>query len=117
MKLFCSILLAMALFAFGCGYGSNYNSMNSTGGTPQVSQLAPASTASGSAAFMLTINGTGFASDAVVYWNGSTRATTYVTGNQITANISATDVANPATVAVYVHSNGQNSNTVNFTVN
>ncbi len=117
MKLLCTLLLTTALFTFGCGYGSNYNSMTATGGTPQISQLAPSSASSGSGAFMLTINGTGFAQGAIVYWNGSAQTTTYVTGNQIAANITANDLSTPGTIPVYVHSNGQNSNTMNFTVN
>ena len=41
---------------------------------PFVNQpLSPTSIAPGHAAFTLTVNGTGFASDAVVNWNGSYR--------------------------------------------
>ncbi|HSY91628.1 MAG TPA: hypothetical protein VK812_09665, partial [Candidatus Binatus sp.] len=41
---------------------------------PLVNQgLIPASIAPGSKAFTLTVNGTGFASAAVVNWNGSPR--------------------------------------------
>jgi hypothetical protein len=40
--------------------------------------LVPASAAPGGKGFTLTINGTGFTSNAEVYWNGSLRPTTVV---------------------------------------
>jgi IPT/TIG domain len=117
MKSFCILLLT--LFSLGCGYGSNYNSMPGTGNgsTPQISQLAPASTAAGGAGFILTVNGSGFGSGSVVYWNAAARSTTFVTGNQVTATIPASDIANSGTATVYVHSGAYNSNMMNFTVN
>jgi hypothetical protein len=69
----------------------------------------PNSATSGGPALTLTVNGSGFGSDAVVYWNASVR--------QVTAAISAADIAMKGTVPVYVRTNGQNSNTMNFTVN
>lgn len=114
MKLTCVLLLT--LLAAGCGYGSKYSS--TMGGTmPSITQLMPTSVTAPGAAFTLTVNGTGFGTDALVYWNGTPRTTTYATGKQVTAMISAADVANPGTAQVYVHSNGQNSAMVNFMVN
>jgi hypothetical protein len=115
MKITCVLLLT--LLAAGCGYGSNYNSGMMGGTVPSVTQLVPNSATAPGMAFTLTVNGSGFGTDAVVYWNGAVRTTTYATGKQVTAMISAADVANPGMVPVYVHSNGQNSNTMNFTVN
>ena len=83
----------------------------------------PGSTASGSAGFTLTVNGTGFATSSVVYFNGTAHNTTFATSKQITADIPAADVANPGTVPVFVRNSGGqygggvNSNTMNFTVN
>jgi hypothetical protein len=70
----------------------------------------------GGTGFTLTINGNNFGADAAVYWNAAARATTYVTGNQVTAAITASDIANTGRVPVYVRSGGQNSNTVDFDV-
>jgi hypothetical protein len=115
MKISCVLLLT--LIAIGCGYGSNYNSGMMGGAVPSVAQLIPNSTIAPGTSFILTVNGSGFGTDSVVYWNGAVRTTTYATGKQVTAMIPAADVANPSMAQVYVHSNGKNSNTVSFTVN
>jgi hypothetical protein len=64
--------------------------------------LVPASVAPGSNGFTLTINGTGFASDAVVNWNGSPRATSVISSSTVQAAISAADVAKAGTASVTV---------------
>jgi hypothetical protein len=56
----------------------------------------------GSAAFVLTVNGTSFASNATIDWNGTAQTTTFVTASQLTANIPATAVASSATVPITV---------------
>jgi hypothetical protein len=98
----------------GCGYSSR-NYMNGNG-TPKVTQLAPPGATANSGAFVLTVNGSGFGTDSVVYWGTTTRATSYVTTSRVTANIMASDIMNAGTVQVYVHSGGANSNAVPFTV-
>jgi hypothetical protein len=63
---------------------------------PLINQpLIPASAAPGGGGFTLTVNGTGFTSNATVYWNGSLRATTVVSGSQVQAQITAADIAKP----------------------
>lgn len=70
---------------------------------PFVNQpLSPTSIAPGQAAFTLTVNGTGFASDAAVNWNGSPRATTFISSSQLKATITAADVAHTATASIAV---------------
>jgi uncharacterized protein (DUF2141 family) len=70
---------------------------------PFVNQpLVPASIAPGSAAFALTVNGTGFVSGAVVNWNGAARATTFVSSSTLHASITAADVASKGTATVTV---------------
>jgi hypothetical protein len=64
--------------------------------------LVPAAAAPGGNAFTLTVNGTGFVSGSTIYWNGSQRTTTFVTGSQLTAAINAADIAVPATASVTV---------------
>ncbi|MGH9849044.1 MAG: beta strand repeat-containing protein, partial [Blastocatellia bacterium] len=61
--------------------------------TPALTTLTPNSIAAGSAAFMLTVNGTSFVPGAVVNWNGSPRTTAFVSNTQLTAQITAEDVA------------------------
>ncbi|HXM41571.1 MAG TPA: FG-GAP-like repeat-containing protein [Bryobacteraceae bacterium] len=64
--------------------------------------LVPDGVAPGHAAFPLTVNGTGFASNSVVEWNGSPRATTFVSASQLKAAISTADVATTGTASVTV---------------
>ena len=108
------LLLAITLMGAGCGYGS-HNYMNGNG-TPKITQLTPASTLAGGPAFALTIEGTGFGTDSLVYWDTMTRTTTYDTTSQVTADITAADIMNAGTVQIYVHSGGANSNAMTFTI-
>ena len=108
------LLLGITLMGAGCGYSSrNYINGN---GTPQITQLAPDTATAGGAALVLTVNGTGFGTDSVVYWGMTTRTTTYVSASQVAANITMADIMNAGTVQVYVHSGGANSNAVSFTI-
>jgi hypothetical protein len=117
MKRICLCLLALVLV--GCGYGSrNYNpGMNGNGGgAPAISSLTPNSATAGSTAFALTVNGSRFGTDAIVYWNAQPTGTMYVSSNQVVADVTAADVAMAATVPVYVRTGGMNSNSMNFTI-
>ncbi|MEP7271934.1 MAG: hypothetical protein ABI882_10560 [Acidobacteriota bacterium] len=86
---------------------------------PTLSSLNPSQVASGSGAFVLTVNGTGFVTGAVVNWNGSARATSFVNGNTVTAQISANDVLNGGTSAITVTNpgpGGGTSSALTFTI-
>lgn len=69
---------------------------------PTITTIAPNTIASGSSAFTMTVNGTGFVPNSVVRWNGSDRVTTFVSATQVTAAITAADVANAGTAKVRV---------------
>jgi hypothetical protein len=71
--------------------------------TPSVTSISPSSATAGAAGFSLTVNGGNFSSNAVVVWNGSTLTTSFVNSNQLTAAISATQIAQPDTAEVYVY--------------
>jgi trimeric autotransporter adhesin len=64
----------------------------------------------------LTVNGTNFVNGAVVNWNGSAHATTFVSSTQLTASVLATDIAFPGTAGVSVSSASGTSNTMPFTL-
>ena len=91
-----------------------------TNAVPFVNQpLIPASIALGSKAFTLTVNGTGFASTAVVNWNGVPQLTELISARQLTASISASDVATARTASITVTNpapGGGTSNVVFFPV-
>jgi hypothetical protein len=81
--------------------------------------LVPDATAPGGTAFTLTLNGAGFVATSVVNWNGSPRATTFVSSSKLTAAILASDIAKGSTAAVTVVSpspGGGVSNTLFFSI-
>lgn len=111
-------LVAVSVLALSVSSCGSYSARTMNGmGSAMIADLMPASAVAGMTGFVMTVNGSGFGSDAVVYWNGSPRTTTYITGNQVMAAISAADVASKGTIPVYVLTAGHTSNTVNFTVN
>jgi hypothetical protein len=115
MKIVCVLLLT--LVALGCGYGSSMRNYNMTTGTAvQMSQIVPNTATAGTAGFMLTVNGSGFSSNSAVYWNSTALSTRFVSGNQLIAGVPTSELAMPATVQVYVNSNGMASNMMMFTV-
>ena len=69
---------------------------------PLVSSLSPAKVLAGSAAFELTVRGSQFVTGATVQWNGSARATTFVSVTELKAAIAAGDVSTVGTVQVTV---------------
>ena len=83
-----------------------------------ISSLDPPSTAAGYPfpTFQMTVNGSGFANGAMVEWNGSPLATTFVSFTQLTASVPGADVATPGTATVTVVSGGLTSNTATFTI-
>ncbi len=90
------------------------------GPDPSVTSLAPSSAIVGSVGFTLTVNGANFTIGSVVLWGGTPLATTLVSPNQLTASISASQVANigttPVSVQAYSNPSAPISNALNFTV-
>jgi hypothetical protein len=82
-----------------------------------ITSISPFSTNAPGAAFSLTVNGNGFvsASTPTVNWNGVTKATTFVSGTQLTASILATDVASGAADQVTVTQGASTSNSLVYT--
>ncbi|MCS7291136.1 MAG: IPT/TIG domain-containing protein, partial [Roseiflexus sp.] len=91
--------------------------------TPQITSLNPAEATVGGGNFTLTVNGSGFidgtGSDrSVVYWNGSPRATTYISSTQLTATILASDIATTGTANVTVVNPGNITSSIRqFAIN
>ncbi len=86
---------------------------------PTVSSISPSTTAAGGGAFTLLINGTGFISSSVASWNGSARATTFVSATQLQAAITAADISSAGTASVSVVNpapGGGTSGNVAFTI-
>jgi hypothetical protein len=84
---------------------------------PTIMTLNPTSAKAGGAAFTLTVNGTNFVNGSTVRWNGSDRATTFVSPTQLTAVIPAADITAAGVPIVTVFNpapGGGNSNGLPF---
>ena len=124
-------VLLLTLLCLGCGYSAPKAAQPQPGAVPVVMQLVPNTANSGGPGFMLTVNGSSFASDASINWNGAKQTTTFMTANQLTTAIPASAIATSATVAVTVTNPGHagggiygaggtasaTSTPMNFTVN
>jgi uncharacterized protein YdgA (DUF945 family) len=87
---------------------------------PTTTGLSPASAIAGGPDFTLTVNGSGYMASSVVRWNGADRATTYISSTQLTAAITASDIATAGTAQVTVFNpapGGGTSNAQTFTIN
>ncbi len=83
---------------------------------PVISLLNPSAVAAGGPAFTLTVSGSGFASGAVIQWNGTALATTVVNATQLTATVPANLTATFGTAQVTVLSAGLTSNSVAISI-
>ncbi len=75
--------------------GGISNAVDFTVNNPQpvLTSMTPAAIATGSAAFTLTLNGSGYVAGATVYWDGSALVTTFVSATKLTAAVPAANVA------------------------
>jgi hypothetical protein len=112
-------LLLVSLFALGCGdpaKGNDPHSLVSVLSPPSIMALAPDSVPVNSVPFIVTVNGSNFGVDAVVFWNGAPLSTRFVTSNQLMGVLTSTDLMFAGSIPVYVRTGGLNSNTVVFNV-
>lgn len=119
MKLLSLLLLVM--FAVGCGGYSSGSGTQPT--TPTLTTLMPASATAGGETFVLTVTGTGFASNSIIYWNSVGLTTTFTSAQELAAEIPASDIAKAGSATVFVknpgtgvYANGATSNMVSFTI-
>lgn len=107
MKTANTLILAVALaVGLGCSYSKPANTPAGPGTMPNITQLNPASATSGGAAFLLEVDGTSFAGQATIKFNGTTQATTFVSSTKVTATIPASMIMNSAMVPVTVTNPG-----------
>lgn len=69
---------------------------------PTLSAISPNTVTAGGTGFNLVVTGTNFVSDSVVRFNGTNRTTTFNSATQLTAAISAADVASVGTATITV---------------
>jgi len=100
------ILTGLLTLGLACGYSKPATTPAQAGTMPSISGLNPASQLSGGSAFLLTVNGTNFAADAVINFNGIAQTTKYVSSTQLTATVSGSAIMNAGTVPVTVTNPG-----------
>jgi len=86
---------------------------------PAVRQLAPSAAATGGSTFVVTVYGSNFVPGSVVRWNGTSRATSFVSATRLDVSVPATNLAAAGTALVTVVNpspGGGTSNSLNFTV-
>ena len=86
---------------------------------PTLTSMSPTTAVAGSGALTLTVNGSGFIAASRVRWNGADRPTTLLSAAQMTAAISAADVATAGTALVTVFTpapGGGTSASLTFTI-
>ena len=85
---------------------------------PTATSLTPSSGTAGGSSFTLSVTGTGFASGATAYWNGTRLPTTFVSATALTVSVPSTDLAavSLATVSV-VNPDHQATGGLTFRVN
>ncbi|MDE3090345.1 MAG: Ig-like domain repeat protein [Chloroflexota bacterium] len=69
---------------------------------PTLASISPMSATAGGVTFTLTVTGTNFVNGAVVKWNGSDRATTFVSSTNLTATVQAAQIITSGTAYVTV---------------
>jgi hypothetical protein len=87
-----SLALSIVVVLLGCATSSVADSGNSV-----ISSVLPNQVVVGGAAFTLRVYGSGFVGNAVVLWNGSARATQFISKTQLQASISSTDLQQAGT--------------------
>jgi trimeric autotransporter adhesin len=97
-----SLGLGVSAFLAGCGGGSSGSSTGNsqTTPTPTVTSISPTSVTAGASSLTLTVNGTNFLSTTTIEVGGTVDPTTFVSSTQVTASVSATQLASGAQLSV-----------------
>ena|ERR1700687_821061 len=126
MRLF-FVLLLSTMFV-GCGYSSSTMPAQ-PGTTPVIAQLQPNNAVHGGSAVPFEVDGTKFATNAGINFNGVAQATTWVSATKLTTTIQPASIMTAGTVPVTVTNPGTPGGTygggtaavtsapMNFTIN
>ncbi len=102
-----ALILLLIASAAGCGgYGSKSMTPQQPGTMPAITQLNPGSTSAMGPAFLLTVEGANFNSNAVINFGGAAQTTTFDNASQVKATIAATAITTAGTVKVTVTNPG-----------
>lgn len=92
-------------------YSTTIASLSLANPAPVASLISPSSATAGDSAFVLTVSGSGFVPSSIVQWNGSARTTTFVNSGQLTAQVTAPDIASSGSATVTVITPGPGGGT------
>jgi hypothetical protein len=95
-------LLFLTILCIGCGSMPPKTAMSQPGVVPTIMELSPDNAHAGGPGITLTINGSSFASGAIVNFNGVQQTTTFLTQNQLIATIPASAMATAGTMPVTI---------------
>lgn len=95
-----TLLVGLISLSLACGYSKNIMPP-APGNTPTIAQLNPPS-ATANNSVLLEVDGTSFATNAFINFNGTKMATTFVDATKLQATIPATAVMNAGAVPVTV---------------
>jgi hypothetical protein len=99
------------------GEGAAYLTMGSTTQGPGLTSISPTSASAGGQDFTLTVSGRNFASGSTVLWDGTDLVTTFDSAARLTAQVTASLIADPVTATVTVENpDGSSSSGLTFTV-
>lgn len=98
------------------GSTSNPVPLSVVSADPVVNSIAPNLAMEGGLGFTLTVNGTGFATGAIVQWNGTALTTAFINSQVLKATVPGSLIGSVATVQVTVVVNDTASNAVPFTI-
>ena len=99
------------------GFVAYYKYINVDVDVPYITSIAPNSKVAGTAGFNLVVTGGNFINGtSQVRWNGALRTTTFNSSTQLTAAITAADIASAGTAQVTVTNGSTVSNALVFTI-
>ncbi len=107
------------LFQFSKPIAQASGGFLSSSGAPSLNAVSPNAAPAGSSSLTITLTGSNFVPGATVNFNGAAISSTYVSPNQITATLPATDLTGAGKFPLTVTnpgSSGGSSQPVNFTV-
>ncbi len=122
-----TLLVGLIALALGCGYSKKTMPVQA-GTIPAIAQLSPPS-ATANNSVPLEVDGTSFATNAVINFNGAAMATTFVSATKLETTVPASAIMNAGAVPVTVTNPGvpggiygggtaaETSAAMNFTVN
>lgn len=101
---FAAFCIASLVVLSGCtgGAGGSGGSGVTTAPAPSITGVSPATAVAGSGPFTLSVSGSNFQAQAVVKWNGTALATTFVSASSLSAAVPASLTAAVATAAITV---------------